>query len=65
MNSSSGSSYTYNYIIHVFAINYDILRIMGGIVATMTSNQKLVKEKKIKHDAFEDERKLYIELPST
>jgi hypothetical protein len=38
MNSSSGSTYTYNYIIHVFAINYEILKIMGGIVGTMTAN---------------------------
>ena len=29
---------TYNYNIYVFAVNYDILKIMGGIVGTMTSN---------------------------
>jgi hypothetical protein len=38
MNNSTGTSYTYNYIIHVFAVNYDILKIMGGIVGTMTAN---------------------------
>lgn len=32
----NGSSYGYN--IYVFAVNYDILKIMGGLVGTMTSN---------------------------
>jgi hypothetical protein len=30
--------YTYNYIVYVFAVNYDILKIMGGMVGTMTAN---------------------------
>jgi hypothetical protein len=30
--------YTYNYNVWLFAVNYDILKIMGGIVGTMTSN---------------------------
>jgi len=41
MNNSTtnpGNTYTYNYIVHVFAVNYDILKIMGGMVGTMTSN---------------------------
>jgi hypothetical protein len=41
MNNSStnpANTYTYNYIVHVFAVNYDILKIMGGIVGTMTAN---------------------------
>lgn len=38
MNSPNGIPYTYNYIIHVFAVNYDILKIMGGMVGTMTAN---------------------------
>ena len=38
MNSPTGTPYTYNYIIHVFAVNYDILKIMGGMVGTMTAN---------------------------
>lgn len=29
---------TYNYNVYVFAVNYDILKILGGMVATMTSN---------------------------
>lgn len=29
---------TYNYNIYIFAINYDILKILGGMVATMTAN---------------------------
>ena len=33
---NSGTTYTYN--IYVFAVNYDILKIMGGMVGTMTSN---------------------------
>lgn len=32
------SGYTYNYNVWLFAVNYDILKIMGGIVGTMTSN---------------------------
>lgn len=41
MNNSTtdpANTYTYNYIVHVFAVNYDILKIMGGIVGTMTAN---------------------------
>jgi len=38
MNSPTGTPYTYNYIVHVFAVNYDILKIMGGLVGTMTAN---------------------------
>ena len=38
MNSSSGNAYTYNYNISVFAINYEVLRIMGGIVGITSSN---------------------------
>lgn len=40
MNPLYGSSspYTYNYNVWLFAVNYDILKIMGGIVGTMTSN---------------------------
>jgi len=38
MNNPNGTPYTYNYIIHVFAVNYDILKIMGGMVGTMTAN---------------------------
>jgi hypothetical protein len=40
MNPLYGTNYpyTYNYIVHVFAVNYDILKIMGGIVGTMTAN---------------------------
>jgi hypothetical protein len=34
----NSTSYTYNYIINVFAVNYDILKIMGGLVNTMTAN---------------------------
>uniref|UniRef100_A0A6C0HLL2 Major capsid protein N-terminal domain-containing protein n=1 Tax=viral metagenome TaxID=1070528 RepID=A0A6C0HLL2_9ZZZZ len=29
---------TYNYNIRTFAVNYDILKVLGGMVATMTSN---------------------------
>jgi hypothetical protein len=36
--NSGGGSYTYNYNVWLFAVNYDILKIMGGIVGTMTSN---------------------------
>ncbi len=32
------STYTYNYNVWMFAVNYDILKIMGGIVGTMTAN---------------------------
>jgi hypothetical protein len=35
-NYPTGTSYNYN--IYVFAVNYDILKIMGGMVGTMTSN---------------------------
>ena len=35
-NYPSGTSY--NYSIYVFAVNYDILKVMGGMVGTMTSN---------------------------
>ena len=35
-NYPSGISYNYN--VYVFAVNYDILKIMGGMVGTMTSN---------------------------
>ena len=40
MNPLNGTRYpySYNYIVHVFAVNYDILKIMGGIVGTMTAN---------------------------
>jgi len=38
INSPNGTPYTYNYIIHVFAVNYDVLKIMGGMVGTMTAN---------------------------
>lgn len=38
MNSPTGTPYTYNYIVYVFAVNYDILKIMGGLVGTMTAN---------------------------
>ena len=31
-------STTYQYNIYVFAVNYDVLKIMGGMVGTMTSN---------------------------
>jgi len=30
--------YLYDYNVHIFAVNYDILKIMGGIVGTMTAN---------------------------
>ena len=38
MNSSDGSPYTYNYIINIFAVNYEVLRIMGGIVGVSSAN---------------------------
>ena len=42
INPNGGNNYptgiAYNYHIWVFAINYEILKIMGGIVGTMTSN---------------------------
>lgn len=38
MNSSTGANYTYNYIIYVFAVNYDVFKIMGGIAGTMSAN---------------------------
>ena len=36
--TNPSNTYTYNYIVHVFAVNYDILKIMGGMVGTMTAN---------------------------
>jgi hypothetical protein len=42
INPNGGYNYPsgigYNYNIYVFAVNYDILKIMGGMVGTMTSN---------------------------
>ena len=40
MNNSAGGVYSspYNYIVHVFAVNYDIFKIMGGMAGTMTAN---------------------------
>lgn len=42
INPNGGYNYpngtVYNYIINVFAVNYDILKIMGGMVGIMTSN---------------------------
>jgi hypothetical protein len=42
INPSGGYNYpsgiAYNYTIYVFAVNYDILKIMGGMVGTMTAN---------------------------
>ena len=38
IDGSYNSSGAYNYKIYVFAVNYDILKIMGGMVGTMTSN---------------------------
>ena len=40
MNNPTGAVYSspYNYIIHVFAVNYDIFKIMGGMAGTMTAN---------------------------
>jgi len=42
INPSGGYNYpsgtAYNYGVYVFAVNYDILKIMGGMVGTMTSN---------------------------
>ena len=42
INPNGGYNYPsgieYNYNIYVFAVNYDILKVMGGMVATMTSN---------------------------
>lgn len=38
MNNGLGNTYTYNYTIYVFAINYDILKIMGGMVGIMSAN---------------------------
>jgi len=35
-NYPSGT--TYNYIVYVFAVNYEILKILGGMAGTMTSN---------------------------
>ena len=40
MNNPAGTTYSspYNYIIHVFGVNYDIFKIMGGMAGTMTAN---------------------------
>ena len=42
INPNGGYNYppgtAYNYNVYVFAVNYDILKIMGGMVGTMTSN---------------------------
>ena len=42
INSGGGYNYpsgtAYNFNVYVFAVNYDILKIMGGMVGTMTSN---------------------------
>lgn len=40
MNNPSGAVYNtpYNYIVHIFAVNYDIFKIMGGMAGTMTAN---------------------------
>ena len=42
INPTGGYNYpsgtAYNYIVYIFAVNYDILKIMGGMVGTMTSN---------------------------
>ena len=40
MNNPTGATYSssYNYIIHVFGVNYDIFKIMGGMAGTMTAN---------------------------
>ena len=42
INPSGGYNYpsgiAYHYTIYVFAVNYDILKIMGGMVGTMTAN---------------------------
>jgi len=42
INPSGGYNYpsgtAYNYGVYIFAVNYDILKIMGGMVGTMTSN---------------------------
>lgn len=38
MNSATGTPYSYNYIVYIFAVNYDVLKIMGGMVGTMTAN---------------------------
>jgi hypothetical protein len=38
MNNPNGTPYTYNYIVYVFAVNYDIFKIMGGMASTMTVN---------------------------
>ena len=38
INSSTGTPYTYNYVINVFAVNYEILKIMGGMVGISSAN---------------------------
>ena len=38
IDTTGYSGTTYGYNVYVFAVNYDILKIMGGLVGTMTSN---------------------------
>ena len=42
INPTGGNNYpsgtAYNYHVYVFAVNYEIIKIMGGIVGTMTAN---------------------------
>ena len=38
MNSSAGTSYTYDYIINVFAVNYEVIKIIGGVVNISSAN---------------------------
>jgi hypothetical protein len=42
INPNGGYNYpagiSYNYNIYIFAVNYEIIKIMGGMVGTMTSN---------------------------
>ena len=38
INNSTGATYTYNYVINVFAVNYEILKIMGGMVGVSSAN---------------------------
>lgn len=37
-NTTPFNTTTYNYNVFVFAVNYDILKILGGMVSTMTAN---------------------------
>jgi hypothetical protein len=37
-NTTQMNTTTYNYNVFVFAVNYDILKILGGMVSTMTAN---------------------------